>query len=412
VNAVLSGTTTAVHFNSPASPGLLRLGALTSTLDAIKGPVVFDGGTGGSSISVSDAADTTGRIVHLTQTTLGAFPGDTLFPAGGSLTFSHIVAGFNPALTLNLGSGADTIYAQPNPTGTQTITGGSPTAAPGDTLNLALAGAQNFALHGTAASGNVTSTNLKTLTYSGFESGPTVDSVAPLVVNADINLNGIPVGAAPVGGPANAPLPGNRQSIDVSFSEDVAILSGPGAIQLQNLTTGQTVPAGSIALTYDSTARIAHFTFPGYPKGVLPDGNYHGVILGGAIGDGFGNALSGDVPFDFFVLAGDANHDRAVNFSDLVVVAQHYGSSGRLFSEGDFDYDSLVGFSDLVTVAQKYGTTLAPPAPAATPEFVAGLRSTPVATKGDSKKQAKPIFSVTRIVKPAPVKRTTLPRRG
>ncbi|HEY7115108.1 MAG TPA: hypothetical protein VH475_00895, partial [Tepidisphaeraceae bacterium] len=363
VNAVLPGTTTAVHFNSPASPGVLRVGSSSNTLTGIQGAIVFDGGASGSSIAVNDGADATGRIAHLTQTSLGAFPGDTLFPTGGSLTFNKIVAGFTPALTLTLGGGADTVYAQPNPTGTITITGGGPTAAPGDTINLALAAAQNYVLHGNAASGNVTSANLKTLTYSGFEGGPNVDAVAPAVAGADINLNGIPgAGAAPAALPGHAlmaaPLPPNRQSLDIVFSEDVALPAGAAAIALANLTTGQDVPQGYVAVSYDPATRTAHFTFPGYANGVLPDGNYHGRLLAAGAADLFGNSLITDAPFDFFILAGDANHDRAVDFNDLVVLAQNYNTPAKTFAQGDFNYDGTVDFNDLVILAQRYNTTL------------------------------------------------------
>lgn len=56
------------------------------------------------------------------------------------------------------------------------------------------------------------------------------------------------------------------------------------------------------------------------------------------------------------------NHDRSVNFADLLVVARHFGESGRLFSEGNVDYDpaGVVGFADLLIVARQFGVTLSP----------------------------------------------------
>src|SRR6476646_1775779 len=125
---VAPGTTTAVHFNTPSNLGIMRFGVGSKKVTGIQGAVVFDGGANGSSISVLDGLDTTGRTVHLTQNTLGAFPGDDLFPSGGSLMFTNIKAGSSvPGLNLSLGSGADTVYAQPNATGTVSITGGNPT---------------------------------------------------------------------------------------------------------------------------------------------------------------------------------------------------------------------------------------------------------------------------------------------
>lgn len=58
-----------------------------------------------------------------------------------------------------------------------------------------------------------------------------------------------------------------------------------------------------------------------------------------------------------YTLLGDANLDGAVNFADLVQVAQHYGAPGG-WSTGDFDYDGSVNFTDLVGLAQNYGEGL------------------------------------------------------
>ena len=63
---------------------------------------------------------------------------------------------------------------------------------------------------------------------------------------------------------------------------------------------------------------------------------------------------------------GDANLDGKVDFSDLLIVAQHYGlSSGARWDEGDFNYDGAVGFDDLLLLAQNYAAAVDPPAPPA-----------------------------------------------
>jgi hypothetical protein len=51
---------------------------------------------------------------------------------------------------------------------------------------------------------------------------------------------------------------------------------------------------------------------------------------------------------------GDANHDGTVNFSDLLILAQHYGSTNAVWETGDFSNDGAVGFGDLLTLAQHY----------------------------------------------------------
>jgi len=65
-------------------------------------------------------------------------------------------------------------------------------------------------------------------------------------------------------------------------------------------------------------------------------------------------------------LPGDANHDGLVNFTDLLVLAQHYNSAGATFDTGDFNGDGRVAFDDLLLLAQHYGQTINnPPAAAA-----------------------------------------------
>jgi hypothetical protein len=137
------------------------------------------------------------------------------------------------------------------------------------------------------------------------------------------------------------------------------------------------------------------------PGDVLSDGNYNAVLLQKGVRDRAGNSLSGANPgIDFFVLAGDANHGRAVDFSDLVVLAQNYnGPGGKTFDQGDFDYDGTVGFGDLVILAQRYNTVLAP----ATALPVAGATAeVPARSKAPS---TAAVFSAALQIRPATVTR-------
>jgi len=62
------------------------------------------------------------------------------------------------------------------------------------------------------------------------------------------------------------------------------------------------------------------------------------------------------VPFAGTYGMGDANFDESIDFADLLIVAQHYGSStaGSL-DAGDFNLDGVVDFTDLLAIAQNYG---------------------------------------------------------
>lgn len=57
-------------------------------------------------------------------------------------------------------------------------------------------------------------------------------------------------------------------------------------------------------------------------------------------------------------ISGDTNLDGKVDFADLVVVAQHYGTNEGRWRFGDVTHDGKVDFADLVRVAQNYGDVL------------------------------------------------------
>jgi hypothetical protein len=74
-------------------------------------------------------------------------------------------------------------------------------------------------------------------------------------------------------------------------------------------------------------------------------------------------------------LAGDANLDDAVDFADLVTLAQHYNSAdtSHVWTTGDFNYDGQVTFEDLTLLAQNYNTAQPAAVPGATATFNADL---------------------------------------
>ena len=63
-------------------------------------------------------------------------------------------------------------------------------------------------------------------------------------------------------------------------------------------------------------------------------------------------------------LAGDADDDGKVDFTDLVTLARNYGKAGT-WATGDFNADGTVGFDDLVILARNYGQTIGASAGAA-----------------------------------------------
>lgn len=151
-----------------------------------------------------------------------------------------------------------------------------------------------------------------------------------------------------------------QPNLSMVFSEDVAATLTASDLLLVNLTTGQTVPVSHLTLTYSAATRLAVFTYTGNARGIFPDGAYRATLPAGSVTDPVGNPTVDTWISDFFVLAGDANRDRVVNFDDLLLLAQNYGQSGKSFSGGNFNYstDGRVDFDDLLLLAQRYGQTV------------------------------------------------------
>jgi hypothetical protein len=321
----------------------LYLGAqLNPFTSGIHGGVRFNGGGGGNdTITLYDQSDATGRTLHVGNGQIGGTAGDNIFGAGGYVQY----VGVTGRMTVGLGTGADTVYAIPEASTPITINGGSPTVAPGDRLNLALSAAQNYVVSGTPASGNVTSSNRQTLNWTGFETGPIIDAIAPSIVAQSYDESGL--------------VP----TIFVQFSENVSNSLTANFLDLINTTTAQQVSPSEIALTYDAGTNTARFTFPGFPNGVLPVGDYTATI-DGSLPDSFGNLLGVETPFSFIVatpppqLPGDYNLNGEVDTSDYIVWRKTLGNAVTTFSGADGNGDGTIGPEDYDVWRANFGNTL------------------------------------------------------
>jgi hypothetical protein len=151
-----------------------------------------------------------------------------------------------------------------------------------------------------------------------------------------------------------------RDRVTITFTEDVSGDLSSDALTVENLSGGS-VP--SMTYSWDLATLTATWQF----NGPLDDANYRATLHGDSVHDWAGTAIDGnrdslpggDYDFEFFSLGGDANHDRAVDFNDLVKLAQHYNTvGGNTYADGDFTGDGNVDFSDLVILAQHYNLSL------------------------------------------------------
>jgi hypothetical protein len=146
------------------------------------------------------------------------------------------------------------------------------------------------------------------------------------------------------------------QKLNFTFNHDVSGSLSSDDLLVQNLTTGQTIASGDVSLSYNISTNLASFTDT---AGVLPDGNYRAKLLSAGITTPQGASMATDYSFDFFVLAGDANHDQRVDVTDLGILATNWQGTGKTFSQADFNYDGKVDVSDLGILATNWQKTLA-----------------------------------------------------
>jgi FG-GAP-like repeat len=131
----------------------------------------------------------------------------------------------------------------------------------------------------------------------------------------------------------------------------------PGDVVARNLDTGESFTP--TAVRFSTERRELRFVLPA----AASDGRYAFELLGGAVSDHADNPNAQNVVWSDpanYLLAGDADGDRAVTFNDLLTLARHFGSTGQTFSNGNFNYDSagVVDFNDLLILAQRYGKSL------------------------------------------------------
>ncbi len=275
---------------------------------------------------------------------------------------------------------------------------------------------------------------MRTSEYATLASRPkltirysTGDSIAPTVTASSVDL-------------AVAP-----QRLQFAFSEEVLV--DASNLTLTNNTTSETVPTGSISMSYNTSTNTATFTFPGFAGGVLPSGDYAASLSTVGVTDLAGNPLSsngnetlafswlrGDIDesgtidaadidglyaafspsngnprfdlngngsvnqLDVDVLVttilgtqyGDANLDGIVDRADVAALAGNFGGPGG-WAAGNFDGSaSGVALADLATVQRNlgFGTGGSPAAPAA---IVATSTQRPIASAGRIRRELRAV---------------------
>ena len=144
------------------------------------------------------------------------------------------------------------------------------------------------------------------------------------------------------------------QRLTIQFDQDVASTIGDNDFQI-------TGPAGIPAHTFSYSQAYNTVTL-GF-LGVIPSGDYVLKTTASGIKNAGGTVMPADKFFSFYFLAGDVNHDRVVNFDDLIILAQNYNKHDKTFGQGNLDYspNGVVNFDDLIILAQQYGKSIVLP---------------------------------------------------
>lgn len=137
----------------------------------------------------------------------------------------------------------------------------------------------------------------------------------------------------------------NTYSVD--FSLDVSSSLSASDLVIVAPDSTEIVPA---SVTWDAANRRAVFAF----AQALPGGALQARVQAEAVAHAFGQTMVQDFERSFDVHRGDANGSGRVDFSDLLVLAQNYGSTSADYTRGDFDYDNDVDFDDLLILGQSY----------------------------------------------------------
>jgi|GEM_PF-6847301 len=337
VRSVGPGTSTVVNANGGSDTMLLADN--TQNLSSVQGLVSYNAGAGGGNLYAYDNADSSGDTAHLNADTLGALPGDNLFGTGGSLMFSGLTTvGSFPGITLNLGSGADTIYAAPLASARVTINGNNPTTAGGDFIGMALANVTSPVFTpGVSGAGTWTSADHQALNYTGFETTTSDDTAPAGTINGFDFDSGVPM------------------NITAQFSEDLSGTLNSNYMALTSPETGA-IPSTDISSGFDTNTNIGTATFPNYAGGALPDGNFTFTILA-SLPDVAGNQMGSDISTSFWWLNADATRDRIVDTQDFNALAGNFGE-GTIFSQGDFNFDATIDSIDFDLLIAQYGKRL------------------------------------------------------
>ncbi len=176
------------------------------------------------------------------------------------------------------------------------------------------------------------------------------DGVRPTVLSSGVNQGGVQRSRV--------------TGLIVDFDEDVSLGLDAADFALVNLTAGRAIPAEHLGLAFDAHTGRATLTFVGEAEQRLADGEYRLTVLANGFTDLGGNHPAADHVFDFHVLSGDADGDRATNDFDLYRVWRNQLKPAEQRDlNDDLNGDGQVDNADVAVVRSNYLHRINPVAP-------------------------------------------------
>jgi len=345
----------------------------------VNGAVTFNSATP----TISSLSGASSGVVTLNN-------GGNLFVTGGG-TYAGVIQNGTTAASLTVGGGTLTLSGANTYTGSASINSGVLNFT--SISNLGAGTAVNFG-GGTLqyASGNTTDISSRTITINAAGAG--IDTSGNNVTFANAIGNGGSGGLTKAGlgtltlsaggtytGATN--VDAGRLVFGASYTAGAKLNVANGAVA-QLAGAGTLLRTQTIALNSTGTLDLTGDTLDiHYGTGAAVDSAVRSLIIqgrnggtwtgtgitsshaavtsGGAVGyaDGADGVVPGLAAGDELVkytLAGDANLDGTVSFSDFQVLAENFGASGK-WDQADFNYDGQTSFSDFQLLAENFGNT-------------------------------------------------------
>jgi glucose/arabinose dehydrogenase len=151
-------------------------------------------------------------------------------------------------------------------------------------------------------------------------------------------------------------LPNPPHRVTFQFTHNVSASLQPSDLVVQNLDTSQFINPADMAVSYDAVTNTATFSFPGINSSILPDADYVATLQAAGVTDPEGDPLPANSVVNFFVKAGDADHNGVIDGDDYALIDMGFNLGLSGWENGDFDYNGVIDGDDYAIIDLAFNT--------------------------------------------------------